>query len=163
MICRHQFEHTTTRSKPSPKTIFEKGRWYHVIGTYDGKKMKLYVNGVEEATGIAANGNIAYPEKAYYTIGAYRDADEFFRMQGVVHRVRVYNNALDSTEIKKLSAKGKSIFPKVQRLAWMEVSRLTASIVGDQTPISGSPLMSCFGARLIPRVSTCCGKIRILR
>ena len=94
------------------KTVFEKGRWYHVVGTYDGKTMKLFVNGVEEATGIAANGDIAYPEKAFYTIGAYRDADEFFRMQGVLHRVRVYNNALDSTEIKELSAKGKSIFPK---------------------------------------------------
>ena len=94
------------------RTVFEKGRWYHVVGTYDGKTMKLFVNGVEEATGIAANGNIAYPEKAFYTIGAYRDADEFFRMQGVLHRVRVYNNALDSTEIKELSAKGKSIFPK---------------------------------------------------
>jgi outer membrane protein assembly factor BamB len=96
----------------SSKTVFEKGKWYHVIGTYDGKSMKLYVNGLEETVGNAANGDIAYPDKAYYTIGAYRDQDEFFRMKGTIHRVRIYGNALPPAEIRSLHAKGKSIFPR---------------------------------------------------
>jgi len=96
----------------SSKTVFEKGKWYHVIGTYDGKSMKLYVNGLEETVGNAANGDIAYPDKAYYTIGAYRDQDEFFRMKGTIHRVRIYGDALPPAEIRSLHAKGKSIFPR---------------------------------------------------
>ncbi|MBT5909373.1 MAG: hypothetical protein HOH25_06210, partial [Opitutae bacterium] len=94
------------------KTAFEKGKWYHVAGAYDGKSMKLYVNGVEESAGSAANGKIAYPEKAYYTIGAYRDQDEFFRMKGTIHRVRLFGDALTAAEIRSLHAKGKSVFPK---------------------------------------------------
>jgi outer membrane protein assembly factor BamB len=96
----------------SSTTTFEKGQWYHVIGSYDGKTMKLYVNGVEETIGHAANGDIAYPDKAYYTIGAYRDQDEFFRMKGTIHRVRLYGDALTAAEIRSLYAKGKSIFPR---------------------------------------------------
>ncbi len=94
------------------RTAFEKGKWYHVVGTYDGKTMKLYVNGVEEASGNSANGEIAYPGEAYYTIGAYHDKDEFFRMKGTVHSVRLYGKTLDPTEIIALHAKGKSLFPK---------------------------------------------------
>ena len=94
------------------RAAFEKDKWYHVVGTYDGKTMKLYVNGVEEASGNAANGDIAYPEQAYYTVGAYRDKDEFFRMKGTVHSARLYGKTLDPTEILALHAKGKSIFPK---------------------------------------------------
>ena len=94
------------------KTAFEKGKWYHVAGSFDGKSMKLYVNGVEESAGNAASGKIAYPEKAYYTIGAYRDQDEFFRMKGTIHRIRLYGDALTAAEIRSLHAKGKSVFPK---------------------------------------------------
>jgi outer membrane protein assembly factor BamB len=94
------------------KTAFEKGKWYHVAGSFDGKSMKLYVNGVEESAGSAAIGKIAYPEKAYYTIGAYRDQDEFFRMKGTVHRVRLYGDALTVAEIRSLHAEGKSVFPR---------------------------------------------------
>tara|TARA_Y100001934_G_scaffold16216_1_gene19489 strand:+ start:6101 stop:8932 length:2832 start_codon:yes stop_codon:yes gene_type:complete len=94
------------------RTPFEKGKWYHVVGSYDGITMKLFVNGVEEASGNAANGEIAYPEEAYYTIGAYHDKDEFFRMKGTVHSVRLYEKTLDPNEIIALHAKGKSLFPK---------------------------------------------------
>jgi len=94
------------------KTAFEKGSWYHLVGAYDGKSMKLYVNGVEESVGSAANGDIAYPEKAYYTIGAYRDKDEFYRMKGTIHRIRLYGDAVTSADIRSLYAKGKSIFPR---------------------------------------------------
>ena len=94
------------------KTAFEKGSWYHLVGAYDGKSMKLYVNGVEESVGSAANGDIAYPEKAYYTIGAYRDKDEFYRMKGTIHRIRLYGDAVTPADIRSLYAKGKSIFPR---------------------------------------------------
>ena len=62
--------------------------------------------------GSSAVGKIAYPEKAYYTIGAYRDQDEFFRMQGSVHRVRLFGDALTANQIRSLHAEGKSIFPR---------------------------------------------------
>lgn len=86
---------------------FQKGQWYHVVGTYDGQAVKLYVNGKLEATSMDQHGDIAYPPKAFLTLGAYRDDNEFFRMQGKLHEVAIYGRALDPKEIESnFSTKG---------------------------------------------------------
>ncbi len=88
-------------------STFNKGEWYHVVGTYDGQAMKLYVNGKLEGTSTEQSGLIAYPPKAFLTIGAYRDDDEFYRLQGKIHEVAIYGRALESKEIElNSSAKG---------------------------------------------------------
>ena len=81
-------------------STFQKGQWYYVVGTYDGQTMKLYVDGKLEGTATDQHGDIVYPPKAFLTIGAYRDDDEFFRMQGKIHDVAVYGRALDPKEIE---------------------------------------------------------------
>ncbi len=81
-------------------STFQKGQWYQVVGTYDGQTMKLYVNGKLEATSTEQHGNIAYPPKAFLTLGAYRDDDEFYPMQGRLHEVAVYGRALEAKEIQ---------------------------------------------------------------
>ncbi|MHC4325488.1 MAG: LamG-like jellyroll fold domain-containing protein, partial [Planctomycetota bacterium] len=81
------------------KTHFKKGRWYHVVGTYDGAAMKIYINGRLESTSTSQSGNIDYPPKAYYTIGAYRDDNELFPCEGKLYEVRVYNKVLTEHEI----------------------------------------------------------------
>lgn len=88
-------------------STFQKGLWYHVVGTYDGHAMKLYVNGRLEGTSTDQRGDIAYPPKAFLTLGAYRDDDEFFRMQGRLHEVVAHGRALDPEEIEaNFAAKG---------------------------------------------------------
>ncbi len=88
-------------------STFQTGQWYHVVGTYDGEVMKLYVNGKLEGTSTDQRGGIAYPPKAFLTLGAYRDEDEFFRMQGKLHEVVVYGRALEPKEIEaSFSAQG---------------------------------------------------------
>jgi len=81
-------------------TVFDKGQWYHVVGTYDGQTMKLYVNGRLDATSTEQRGDIVYPPKAFLTIGAYRDDDEFFRLQGKIHEILAYGSALEPKEIE---------------------------------------------------------------
>lgn len=46
------------------------GQWYHVLGTYDGQAVKLYVNG-ELVQTISAPGEIQWPGEAshYFVIG----------------------------------------------------------------------------------------------
>lgn len=82
------------------KTEFKREHWYHVAATYDGQLMKLFVNGELAGTSTVQAGNISYPPQAFYMIGAYRDRDEFHRMHGAIHEVRVYNSVLDAAEIK---------------------------------------------------------------
>lgn len=91
---------------------FEPGDWYHVTGTYDGTTMKLFVNGQQSAESQAPSGDILYPERAWFEIGAYHDKDEYFRMTGAIHEVRLYDTSLTSKEIQHRYQASRSRIPK---------------------------------------------------
>lgn len=71
------------------------GRWYHLAGVYDGRTLRLYLNGRQEASSEEQSGDIDYPPKAVYTIGAYRDDNENFLFKGKLKDVRLFDRALD--------------------------------------------------------------------
>lgn len=79
---------------------FKRQHWNHVAATYDGTTMSLFVNGENVGTSNEQAGDINYPPQAFYAIGAYRDRDEFFRMHGAVHEVRVYDSVLSANDLK---------------------------------------------------------------
>jgi hypothetical protein len=72
--------------------------WTHLAATYDGSRLKVYVNGVGVGS-LAATGNIA-SSTGPLTIGGNRVWGEFFA--GAVDDVRVYNRALSAAEITAL-------------------------------------------------------------
>ena len=82
----------------SANSDFELGQWHHVMGTYDGTEMRLYVNGVLDGTSAVEKGVIRYPERGYYEIGAYHDSDEHHRMSGMLREIRVYSRSLSAQE-----------------------------------------------------------------
>ena len=88
----------TYLTAPQP---FKRRQWYHVAGTYDGAEQRLYVDGKLVASARDQQGDILYPTNAFYHIGAYRDENEFYRMVGAVHEIRVYERALSSEEIRQ--------------------------------------------------------------
>jgi len=90
----------------------EPGRWYHVAGTYDGAVLKIYVNGRLESSSKAQSGDINYPKRAFYDIGAYHDSNEFFRCHGMIHEVRVYDRALSAAELLAHYKAKKPLFPQ---------------------------------------------------
>jgi outer membrane protein assembly factor BamB len=94
------------------KTKFNKNGWYHVVGTYDGNIMKIYVNGKPEASSKKETGSINYPPRMFYEIGAYHDDNEYFRMEGNIHEVNVYERALSSNEIIEHFSSKQNLFPK---------------------------------------------------
>lgn len=75
------------------QTPYVPGRFYHVVGVFDGATMELYVNGQLEATSTAQSGDILYPEHAPWVIGAYRDANEFYPLRGRIREVALYDRA----------------------------------------------------------------------
>ncbi|MEQ9049213.1 MAG: LamG-like jellyroll fold domain-containing protein, partial [Marinoscillum sp.] len=81
------------------KTDFEYGTWNHVVGTYDGSKVSLYVNGVLE-TDTVASGSIVYSSLDLY-FG--RTGASNYTYDGRLDEVRIYNRALKPAEIKVLS------------------------------------------------------------
>ncbi|KAA3608635.1 MAG: hypothetical protein DWQ01_11055 [Planctomycetota bacterium] len=80
---------------------FQKGAWYHLAATFDGRWQRLYLNGKKVAESDTQKGAIHYPEHAFYHIGAYRDDDVYFRIQGQLHEIRVYEKACKESEIRR--------------------------------------------------------------
>ena len=78
---------------------FQTGRWYHVVGTYDGSRMRIYVNGVERGNSSKRRGSIDY-SPATFVIGCYLDDNEFFPLEGFISGVRLYNRALTSQQVR---------------------------------------------------------------
>ncbi len=80
-------------------TSFQTGRWYHVVGTYDGSRMRIYVNGVERGNSSNRRGSIDY-SPATFVIGCYLDDNEFYPLEGFISGVRLYNRALTSQQVR---------------------------------------------------------------
>ena len=90
---------------------FQLESWNHVCSTYDGATLKLFVNGKLSAQSAAPSGNIDYPDRAWFEIGAYHDKDEYFRLRGAIHEVRLYDASLTAAEIKTYFESSADRFP----------------------------------------------------
>ncbi len=139
----------------------EAGKWYHLVGTYDGKVHRLFVNGQLANESTVQQGKILYPSHAWYTIGAYRDDNEFDGMIGSLRMVAVYDEALGADRIRSRFEEVRastelpaevaapsiiSVGPYLQyatktgiTILW-ETSQQATSVVefGEQTPLTNS-------------------------
>lgn len=79
---------------------FDFTKWYHVAFTYDGAKMRLYIDGEMVKESIQAYGDIVYPDQATFALGCYVDDNELEHLQGALREVRIYDRALTQAEIK---------------------------------------------------------------
>lgn len=73
------------------------GDWHHIVGTYDGSTMRLYVDGVEDVS-TAASGAIAGSSPAPLRISSDgRGNDQYF--DGHIDEAALYDYALTSTRV----------------------------------------------------------------
>jgi hypothetical protein len=106
-------------------TDFQDNRWYHVVGTYDGAALRVYVNGKLEATEPHHSGGIIYPPKATFELGGYKDDNEFYRGAIGLHEISIYEKALDADTIAKRFNARKNEFPlPPQRLEFVSSPQL---------------------------------------
>jgi len=78
------------------------GRWYSVAATYDGSRMRVYIDGEEEAS-IAATGSIDPTTWAsLYMGGKHISGDTYdLELDGYLDDVRVWDRALDADEVRQ--------------------------------------------------------------
>ncbi len=88
------------------------GKWYHIVGSYDGTAFKIYVNGNLEAT-TPYSGSIGYPVAANARIACQRLMDGTLRLfdKGRIDELRLYNYVLSADTIKAHYAVGKPPSP----------------------------------------------------
>ena len=84
----------------STTTEWKVGEWYHFAGTFDGKKLRVYVNGKLE--GEAANSTPIAPPDLDLWIGGddYGRPSDFF--PGKIDEVRIYDKTLTQADIQKI-------------------------------------------------------------
>lgn len=73
--------------------------WQHVVGTYDGSNIKIYVNGILEGTTAAANYTLTYSNLPL-TIGCYSTNNQCW--SGSIDESRIYNRSLSPSEVTDL-------------------------------------------------------------
>jgi hypothetical protein len=78
------------------------GAWHHIVGTYDGASIKLYVDGVVAASG-AASGSIATSTSALYLATKSTIAPAGDHFKGTMDEVAIWNRALSAAEIQQLA------------------------------------------------------------
>jgi hypothetical protein len=90
--------HYTLSAEPSPSAVWD-GRWHRVVGTYDGRDVRLYVDGRQVGAGIPEAGGIDYglASRGAY-IGAYRGGC-VLPFSGDIDTVELYASALTDAEI----------------------------------------------------------------
>jgi len=74
--------------------------WYFLVGVYNGSTLKLYANGVEDAS-EDATGSITYVNTYSFCFGR-RIKDGSFPYNGKLKDVMVFNRALSATEISDM-------------------------------------------------------------
>ncbi|MEK8227848.1 LamG domain-containing protein [Oerskovia sp. M15] len=85
--------------------------WVHLVGTYDGQRVRLYVDGVEQASiaGPASVGVNTLP----LVVGAQPDGP--YPFQGAVDDVGLYGRALSASEVAVLHASVETRPPRRSR------------------------------------------------
>jgi len=84
-------------------SLINTGSWIHVLATYDGSSMKMYVNNVLEST-KACTLNIVYNSNTSANIGVnnYTTGTYTYHWDGSLSDIRIYNRALNVKEIDTL-------------------------------------------------------------
>jgi len=80
------------------------GQWQHVVGVYDGSRIRVYINGGEKASRIVSGKIDKNSMPVWIAKGRVSSMTNSFK--GSVDNVRIYKKALTSTEILQHSKSG---------------------------------------------------------
>ena len=80
------------------------GNWHHVAGTYDGARVRLYVDGLEIGTGTPTSLDINYDVNGSHDLffGNFFGTPGTFGFTGQIDEVSIYNRALNPDEIQSI-------------------------------------------------------------
>ncbi|MFP6739550.1 MAG: LamG-like jellyroll fold domain-containing protein [Planctomycetota bacterium] len=113
---------------------FELGRWYHVVGTYNGSELKIYVNGQLEGSSRSRSGDIDYADSSL-VVGAYVDDDEFWPLEGKIHEVQIYDDFLAQADVREQYLARRELFGEVPAPA--DEPGLTGQWTFDNANVNG--------------------------
>jgi hypothetical protein len=114
------------RAPVAPRRLVD-GGWHHAAATFDGQRMRVYLDGCEIGH-LARSGKLVIRPGGTAFIGSSSGRGEFF--QGGLDDLRVYGTALTSNEVASLARNGRETLTRrakelADRVAACYVSRPT--------------------------------------
>ncbi len=82
------------------KTLLDTGKWYFIVGVWDGTTIKIYLNGeLKNSKKVSATiGN--YDSDLF--IGTYGGDISRYAFKGIIDDIAIFNEALSSAEIEQI-------------------------------------------------------------
>jgi hypothetical protein len=91
--------------------------WHHAAATFDGKTLKLFVDGALQQQSAAVSGELS-ANAHELTIGMHRSApssqDKEVSFDGLIDEVRLFNRPLETNEVKRVLSLARPKFTKSQ-------------------------------------------------
>ena len=112
----------------NPRVPVPLGEWSHVVGTYNGSKMRVYLNGE-----LDAMYSLSEPIKSSgQSVWIGRTRDAYFN--GMIDEVRIYRRPLSAREVRAHYADGRSRLPKPAPVDRSELKGLARQVfdLGDK-------------------------------
>jgi 3-phytase len=78
--------------------------WMHIAATYDGKTIRMYINGVENSARVLSSPPAIRTNSLPLTIGAQSNGKT--RFEGALDEMRIYNKTLTAAEVSALMVVG---------------------------------------------------------
>ncbi len=94
----------------SKTTDWKIGQWYHFAGTFDGKTLRVYINGNLE--GEAANNKPITPSDLELWIGGDDNGRATDWFPGKIDEVRLYDKALSEADVRKVMDTPQDVEPQ---------------------------------------------------
>jgi hypothetical protein len=89
---------TTPNIATTAADFIETDVWYHVVGTYDGETLKLYVNGELKDSNTSPSGSIDGGTAAILAFGTWSSLVDYFK--GIIDEVRIWDEALTAEQVE---------------------------------------------------------------
>ncbi len=91
-------------TKVSSNTIDTPGQWYHVVGSYDENKVKLFVNAIEknsanENRNLSTGAKVCVGSVRYDCVTSHSYNETNSRFDGFIDGMRIYDYALTQAQI----------------------------------------------------------------
>jgi len=93
----------------SAEHTYDFGVWHHVAATYDGKSLRLYVDGVLSNETTKQSGTILYSESSQFMLGGYVDANENHPLDGRLLTVSLDSEAATKAQVARMYEKRKEL------------------------------------------------------
>jgi hypothetical protein len=89
--------------------FWEPDRWYHLVGTYDGTAVRLYVDGVLIDSIPASGSMTSYGRPIYIGACGNLPVDSIHALPGLVDEIAIYGCALSAGQVHDLYVRGATV------------------------------------------------------